>query len=131
MANYKRLTLTQRYHIQTLHHQHKTQDEIAQQIGISQSTVSRELAKYRQHHPKQEYDAQQAQQRAASAQKRTPYKLKGSLLTTVIARLRDRLSPEQICGELQRQPTQTRLHHETIYGNGRPSLYLPISAIGR
>lgn len=115
MANYKRLTLTQRYHIQTLHHQHKTQDEIAQQIGISQSTVSRELAKYRQHHPKQEYDAQQAQQRAASAQKRTPYKLKGSLLTTVIARLRDRLSPEQICGELQRQPTQTRLHHETIY----------------
>ena len=115
MATYKRLTLQQRYLIQTLYQQHKTQQATAQQVGVSQPTVSRELARYKKQHPRQPYDAHQAQQQAATAKKRTPYKLRGSLLTTVIARLRDRLSPEQICGELQGKATQTRLHQETIY----------------
>jgi len=115
MATYKRLTLAQRYLIQSLHQQHKTQHCMAQQVGVSQATISRELAKHRQQQPKQPYDAQQGQQRAGEANKRTPYKLKGSLLTTVIGRLRDRLSPEQICGELQRAASADRLHHETIY----------------
>lgn len=115
MANYKRLTLAQRYLIQTLYHQHKTQIDIAQQVGVSQSTISRELAKHRQQHPRQSYDAQQAQQRTATAKKRTAYKLKGPLLATVLTRLRDRLSPEQICGELQRVGATSTLHHETIY----------------
>jgi IS30 family transposase len=39
----------------------------------------------------------------------------GPLLTTVLTRLRDRLSPEQICGELQRMASQKVMHHETIY----------------
>jgi IS30 family transposase len=115
MAIYKRLTLAQRYQIQTLYQQHQTQTHIAQQIGVSQSTISRELTNQAQHRPKQTYDAQQAQQRAGKAKKRTPYKLKGPLLITVLARLRDRLSPEQICGELQRKTTKRVLHHETIY----------------
>lgn len=101
--------------IQTLVHQHQTQKQIAQQVGVTQSTVSRELAKHGQHHPKRAYDAQQAQQRAGRAKKRMPYKLKGPLLTTVLARLRDRLSPEQICGELERKTTKRVLHHETVY----------------
>ena len=88
---------------------------MAQQIGVSQATISRELAKHHQQQPKQPYDAQQAQQRAGAANKRTLYKLKGPLLTIVIGRLRDRLSPEQICGELQRTASADRLHHETIY----------------
>lgn len=115
MATYKRLTLAQRYLIQTLVHQHQTQKQIAQQVGVTQSTVSRELAKHGQHHPKRTYDAQLSQHRAGRAKKRTPYKLKGSLLTTVLARLRDRLSPEQICGELERKITKRVLHHETVY----------------
>jgi len=115
MANYKRLTLQQRYLIQTLHQQDKTQQDIAKQSGVSQSTVSRELAKHNQQHSKQVYDAQKAQQRAGQAKKRTPYKLKGPLLATVIARLRDRLSPEQISGELHRKATRRVLHHETVY----------------
>lgn len=115
MATYKRLTLAQRYLIQTLHHQEKNQQYIAQQVGASQATISRELAKYSGLHPKQGYDAQQAQHRAATVQKRTPYKLKDTLLITVLTRLRDRLSPEQICGELHRMAKQKVLHHETIY----------------
>lgn len=119
MATYKRLTLAQRYLIQTLVHQHQTQKQIAQQVGVTQSTVSRELTKHGQYHPKRTYDgtydAQQAQQRAGQAKKRTPYKLKGPLLNTVLARLRDRLSPEQICGELERVTAKRVLHHETVY----------------
>lgn len=115
MANYKRLTLAQRYLIHTLHHQTCTQQNIAQRVGVSQATISRELAKYSHSYPKQTYDAQQAHQRAGEAKKRTSYKLEGQLLTTVIARLRDRLSPEQICGELHRRATHKVLHHETIY----------------
>lgn len=115
MATYKRLTLAQRYLIQSLHQQHKTQQHMAQQVGLSQATISRELAKHHHQQPTQSYDAQQAQQRAGTANKRTPYKLKGPLLATVIGRLRDRLSPEQICGELQRTSTKEVLHHETIY----------------
>ena len=74
MAIYKRLTLAQRYQIQTLHQQHQTQTQIAQQIGVSQSTISRELTNQAQHRPKQTYGAQQAQKRAGKAKKRTPYK---------------------------------------------------------
>ncbi|RZK36395.1 MAG: IS30 family transposase [Hymenobacter sp.] len=114
MLTYQRLTLPQRYLIQTLHRHKKTQQFIAQQIGVSQSTVSRELATFKRQLP-QSYDAQHAHQRAATAKKRTPYKLKGHLLNIVLTRLRDRLSPEQICGEMQRIAQQKRLHHETIY----------------
>lgn len=115
MATYQRLTLQQRYLIESLYQQKKTQQHIARQLGVSQSTISRELAGQTKHQPHQPYQAQQAQLRATEARKRTPYKLKGSLLTTVLTRLRDRLSPEQICGELQRQATTRPLHHETVY----------------
>lgn len=125
MATYKRLTLAQRYLIQTLHQQGHTQQQIAQQVGVSQATISRELARNDHHQAHKPYKAEQAQKRATMAQTRTPYKLKGDLRTLVISRLRDRLSPEQICGELARGSTKKRLHHETIYGSGRPSIYLP------
>lgn len=115
MATYQRLTLAQRYLIQTLDQQKQTQHYIAQQVGVSQSTISRERAKNHQQHPGQPYQAQPAQERAAGAKSRIPYKLRGNLLATVISRLRDRLSPEQICGELQRKANQRQLHHETIY----------------
>jgi IS30 family transposase len=115
MANYQRLTLAQRYLIQTLYQQKQTQQSIAQQVGVSQPTISRELAKNRRHQPGQPYQAQPAQQRAAQAKRRAPYKLKGDLLTTVISRLRDRLSPQQICGQLQRRAAKKILHHETLY----------------
>lgn len=128
MANYKRLTLQQRYLIETLYQQKKTQQDIARQLGVSQSTVSRELAGQAKHQPHQPYQAQQAQIRATGARKRLPYKLKGVLLTTVLTRLRDWLSPEQICGELQRQAATKQLHHETIYRSGGPALHLSPSA---
>ena len=62
MATYQRLTLARRYLIQTLHQQKHTQLYIAQQVGVSQSTISRELAKDRQQHAGQIYQAQPAHQ---------------------------------------------------------------------
>ena len=115
MAIYKRLTLAQRYLIQTLHQQRQTQLQIAQQVGVSQATISRELARNAHRPPQRLYQAEQAQKRATMAKARPPYKLKGDLRTLVISRLRDRLSPEQICGELARISATKRLHHETIY----------------
>lgn len=115
MAPYKRLTLAQRYLIQTLHQQGQIQHHIAQQVGVSQATISRELARNTYRSAQQPYQAEQAQKRAATATTRTPYKLKGDLRALVISRLRDRLSPEQICGELERLRAKKTLHHETIY----------------
>ncbi len=115
MTTYKRLTLAQRYLIQTLNQQGKSQHQIAQQVGVSQPTISRELARNRRQQPQKIYQAEQAQQRATTAKARTPYKLKDDLLTRVMNRLRDWLSPEQICGELAKLRSETTLHHETIY----------------
>lgn len=115
MATYKRLTLIQRYLIQTLHQQRQNQQQIAQQTGVSQATISRELARNAHRPAQQSYQAEQAQKRAATAKARTPYKLKGDRLTLVVGRLRDWLSPEQICGELARLRAKKTLHHETIY----------------
>lgn len=115
MADYKRLTLTQRYLIQALYQQQNGQEYIAKQVGVSQSTICRELARYKRQHPQQDYQAPSAQQRASEALKRTPYKFKGELFDTVLGRIRNRLSPEQVCGELEQQTARRRLHHETIY----------------
>ena len=115
MADYNRLTLAQRYLIQTLHHQQYGQEYMAKQVGVSQSTICRELVRHKREYPEQDYQAQAAQQRASEAFTRTPYKLKGKLFDTVLERIRDRLSPEQVCGELERTIGHRRLHHETIY----------------
>jgi transposase, IS30 family len=120
MSPYHQLTLEQRYLIQTLHQQKKTQTYIAQQAGVSQATISRELARFKTAYPDQPYQAASAQAKATQPPDKHPYKLKETLLNWVQDRLRDRWSPEQICGVLA-QPRQTpdvppgRLHHETVY----------------
>jgi transposase, IS30 family len=120
MPTYKRLTLEQRYTIQTLHQQSHDQTYIARIVGVSQATISRELARFQAAYPQQTYQAAGAQQRATQQQKQQPHKLKGTLLDWLQQRLRDRWSPEQICGVLAQPvpppgtPTGS-LHHETIY----------------
>lgn len=115
MADYKRLTLAQRYLIQTLHQQQHGQEYMAKQVGVNQSTISRELARNKGQGTQPAYQAQAAQQKAGETLQRTPYKLKGDLFNTVIRRIQDRLSPEQVCGELEANTGQRQLHPETIY----------------
>jgi transposase, IS30 family len=113
MAQYKQLTLEQRYQIQCLRQQKISQKQIANCIGVCPSTVSRELSRNRS--GTMEYDAQSAYIRKKMCCKRACYKMNGSLKETVVLRLRDRYSPEQISGILALESGSGVLSHETIY----------------
>lgn len=91
----------------------KTQTEIAQAIGFSQSTVSKELQRNKGMRGYRTKQAQcLAQQRQCSKASR-PRKLTGKLLAEVEGRLRLNHSPEQISGALKLQGVL--VSHETIY----------------
>jgi IS30 family transposase len=62
-----------------------------------------------------QYDALTACLRKRKCCKRTLYKMKGALKDTVLSRLRDRYSPEQISGTLALEAGCDLISHETIY----------------
>jgi IS30 family transposase len=91
----------------------KTQDEIAQAIGLSQGTVSKELARNR---GERGYRPTQAERFAAErkSQKRTrPKVIVGIIKDEVEARLRIKHSPDQISKSLALR--NLKVSHETIY----------------
>jgi transposase, IS30 family len=91
----------------------KTQDEIAQAIGFSQGTVSKELARNR---GERGYRPAQAERFAAErkSQKRTrPKVIVGIIKDEVEARLRIKHSPDQISKSLALR--NLKVSHETIY----------------
>lgn len=91
----------------------KTQDEIAQAIGFSQGTVSKELAR---NHGERGYRPAQAERLAVErkSQKRTrPKVMIGIIKDEVEARLRIKHSPDQISKSLALQ--DLKVSHETIY----------------
>ncbi len=101
MAHYPQLTAPvarsdQRYLIQSLTHQKNQQKDTAKQVSVNPSTISRELARYRQQYPNQPYQAVTAQQLCKATAKRKPYKLQGALEEAVLKGLRQQFSPEQI-----------------------------------
>lgn len=120
---YSSLSLEERTQLGLLMMQGMSQRTMAQQLGRSPSTISRELARHR--HPKRGYLAATAQRQAA--ERRSAAKSKGRKLGThfdtplgkfVLSELQRALSPEQIAGRLKRMhpqdPTQC-VSHETIY----------------
>ena len=113
MGKYRQLTLSQRYQIQCLFQQKVSQKQIAAELGVHASTISRELS--RNQSVSIRYDAIRAQDRYANHCKRVPYKIKGQLCKEIHARLKDFYSPEQISGVLARQAGQKRISHEAIY----------------
>ncbi len=109
---YKQLTLSKRYHISTLIKQGYKQQEIAKEIGVSASTISREIKR----NSNDKYDAEQAQ---IQYHKRVTSKNKRSAITKNIekyirAKLKHDWSPEQISGRMKIDIDKT-IHHETIY----------------
>jgi len=91
----------------------KTQGEIAQAIGFSQSTVSNELSR---NHGERGYRPSQAHRLAMERKslKRTrPKVMTGILKDAVEARLRIKHSPDQISKSLALR--DLRVSHETIY----------------
>ncbi|WP_458527445.1 IS30 family transposase [Onishia taeanensis] len=94
---YRQLTQTQRYQIYARHNVGLSRRQIARELGIHNSTVSREL---RRNASDSGYDPEQAQScsdhRRRTAWKRT--KRLPSMIAAVVDRLREEWSPEQISG---------------------------------
>jgi len=112
---YKQLTLAKRYHISALHQQGLKQYEIAKEIGVHPSTISRELRRNYSSFLKK-YNAENAQQESSLRHKK---KLKNSVITKQIekyirAKLKEDWSPEQISGRMKLD-VGLSIAHETIY----------------
>ena len=100
MSNYKQLNQAQRYQIEILKKAGKNQKEIAALLGVSESTISRELTRNqgkKGYRPKQaQIKADNRKKQAAKALKMTP-----TLIVLIEARIRLDWSPEQVSGQLE------------------------------
>ena len=110
---YNQLTLEKRYHISALKKQGYKQKDIANEIGVHPSTISRELKRNLFHG---KYNPVQAQGECFIRQKR---KNKRKSITKFIEKyIREKLkldwSPEQISGRMKIDIGHS-IHHETIY----------------
>ena len=114
MSNkYHRLCAESRKVIANMKQAGKTQSEIAQAIGFSQSAISKELSS---NHGERGYRPAQAERLAKErkSQKRTrPKVMVGIIKDEVEARLRIRHSPDQISKSLAL--LDLKVSHETIY----------------
>ena len=103
MKTYRRINHEDRCQIYALNKQGSSQQSIAEILGISQSAVSRELARNR---GKRGYRFKQAEAKAQARQavRSKPRKLTAGLRRRIISKLRtQRWSPEQISGWLGEQ----------------------------
>lgn len=113
MAKYTQLTLQQRYQIQTLRQQKLKQNKIAELVKVSESTISREIARNKT--STGDYVANEAGKFCLNRCKRESYKMKGNLKEQVLVHLKERYSPQQISGVLALKTGQRQISHETIY----------------
>ncbi len=113
MTGYQQLTQEQRYQIYALQKATFTLTQIASEIGVHKSTVSRELRRNRGgrgYRPKQAQELTSARKLAVAAPRIAP-----TTWRRVESLLRDeQWSPEQISGWLRRQQ-QPSVSHERIY----------------
>jgi len=113
MSDYKQLTYELRCQIYALKKTDMTQQEMADAVGVSQATISRELKRNTGGNGYRFAQAQRkAEERRAQASKAT--KMTPSLVALIESKLRDKLSPEQISGWLLVEKCEL-LSHETIY----------------
>jgi IS30 family transposase len=113
MANH--LTLEERDRIAQLQYQGADQKEIAQAVGRSPSTISREL---RRNRTGDEYYAAQAQREAERRREERPLVRKmevPEINEAVRAGLTQEWAPEQIVGRMQQQASDRCVSPQTIY----------------
>lgn len=113
MSDYKQLTYEQRCQIEALNKSGMTQQEIAEVVGVSQPTISRELRRNRgergYRHKQAHHKATERKNNATKAKKMT-----SSMIALVEEKLRAKWSPEQISGWLLEEQGEA-LSHERIY----------------
>jgi IS30 family transposase len=113
MSTYKQLTYEQRCQIAVLNGTDMTQQEIADAVGTSQATISRELRRNRSQRGYRHKRAQQlADERRHNVAKAV--KMTESMITEVEAKLCKKWSPEQVSGWLLEERGES-LSHERIY----------------
>lgn len=113
MKTYKQLTYELRCQIYALKGIGMSQNKMATQLNINQSTISRELSR---NTGKRGYRIKQAQaladKRRLSASKAT--KMTADLIELIDSKIKEEWSPEQVSGWL-REEQDTLISHETIY----------------
>ncbi len=113
MEHYQQLTYEQRCQISALNKRGNSQREIAETVGTSQSSISRELARNK---GERGYRYKQAQeksvQRRRAASKAT--KMTSKMISVIEIKLRIEWSPEQISGWLLEE-CEELISHESIY----------------
>jgi len=113
MKCYHHLTKEKRYTISALLQAGKSKKEIATIVGVSRSTVHRELSRNSR---EENYNDDEADKKYRARRKRCHRKEKmtGELLKTVLELLSMKWSPEQISGRLELEK-KGRMSHQTIY----------------
>ena len=113
MKTYNQLTYELRCQIYALKKTGMSQNKIAKQLSVSQSTISREFSR---NTGKRGYRINQAQtrteQRRLSARK--AIKLTVDLVVLIDSKIKEKWSPDQISGWLKKEH-RTLISHETIY----------------
>lgn len=113
MLAYSRLTYEKRYTIEAMLRKGSSPPEIAAAIGVSQTTVSRELRRNGMN--RANYSASAAEQHARSCRRRPGSPISPELWSEVETRLRkEQWSPEQISGFFKKEAIGD-ISHETIY----------------
>jgi IS30 family transposase len=113
MKTYNQLTYEQRCQIYALNKTGLSQNKIAKQLSVNQSTISRELSRntgQRGYRIKQAHKL--AEQRKLAASKAS--KMTTSLIEFIDFKLKEKWSPEQISGWLH-ENDPLHISHETIY----------------
>jgi len=114
--SYTQLNLEDREVIQEMLYQGSTQQEIAETLGRTQSTISRELTKHKKAHNR--YRPYLAQKRTTIMRRRRGNRprLKNLLIGSYVhEKLRLRWSPEEIAGRLPQDRPGNSISHESIY----------------
>ncbi len=111
MSTYKQLTYEQRYQIKALLDIDTSQEKIAEVLGVSPSTISRELKRNK---GKRGYRPKQAHEKAMARRRRKPkVRLNAEIWARVETKLKEDWSPEQISGRLKQAGIS--ISHESIY----------------
>lgn len=112
MSKHQQLTQEQRYHIEHCRKRGVSQSEIAEDIGVHKSTISRELKRNK---GLRGYRYKQAQRKALERRKdKGGHRISEEIWAEVEARLKQGHSPEAISGRLKLEGLGS-VSHESIY----------------
>lgn len=115
MQKYKHLTAEQRYHIYALCKAGKSHSEIADDLRVHKSTISREIARNKGQRGYRPGQAQtNAEDRKSEALSNRPSKFSDSDWVIIETLITQDYSPEQISGRLAIEG-EISISHETIY----------------